>query len=435
MSWEFVLPCYFLGLILMIFTGMPVAIAFFVVNVFSIILLFGLKGLTLLTTSIFASVGNFTFITIPLYVFLGEILFCSGVVKYIFDAADNWIGNIRARLLIVSTISATIFGALTGAAMAVAAMFGSSVYPDMEKRGYDKKLCAGSILGGSSLAAIIPPSILIILVGTLAKVPIAQLLVSGIMPGVLLSILFIIYLVIRVKLNPKLAPLENPLKVSFLKKILSLMKCLPFLLIIFAILGFIFLGIATPTESAGVGILASIIVVGLYRRLNYSLIIKATLGTVKVSGMLFFILAGSRAFGEILGITGLTQDMVESVTSLNLSPTLLCLLMLFIIFILGCFIDQTSIIMITIPLYLPLVAKLGFNVFWYWTIYNIILTVGGITPPFGYVLFALKGATGDLISIEEIYQGSIPFVLITVVGVFIIMLFPEIVTWLPGTIK
>jgi len=313
-------------------------------------------------------------------------------------------------------------------------MLGVTILPEMIKRGYNKSLIAGTICAGANLAPIIPPSILVIVVGMLAQVSIARLLLAGVVPGLIISSCSIIYILIRVKLNPEIAPDYDVTKISFKEKIVSLIKSLPFTLIIFLVLGLILLGVATPTESAATGVIGAIIVSFIYNRKLFIPISKSVYSTMRTTGMILLIMASSKAFSQIFAISGASAGIVEIINNLSIHPLLMLAVLNLIPLILCCFMDQTSLLMILVPIYLPIVRVLSFDPIWFWILILINVTIGGMSPPFGYVLFSLKGAAGDRIKIEEIYKGVFIFIIIYILVMILIVCFPEIALWLPSKI-
>jgi tripartite ATP-independent transporter DctM subunit len=278
---------------------------------------------------------------------------------------------------------------------------------------------------------VIPPSVLCIVVGTLANVSIASLLISGVVPGLVLSGLFVAYILIRVKLNPTMAPDYEVSGVPLKEKIKALVLALPFGLIIFLILGLIMLGIATPTESAATGVVGALFLAALYKRLTFRAIRKSVFVTMRISGMILLIMAASSAFSQILAISGAARGVLNVVTHLDISPALMLIVMNAIPFVLCCFMDQISLMMILIPIYMPIVELMHFDQIWFWLLMLINITIGGITPPFGYVLFTLKGAS-DNVTISEIFVGIIPFVALFVLGMVLVAIYPPLATWLPS---
>jgi len=431
LDWWLILLLSIGGLLVLLSINIPVAIAFLTVDIIGLLLISGTKGLGLITASIYDSVSSITLGAIPLFYFLGEILFQSKAVNIILDAVDKLIGRLRARLNIVAIGVGTVLGALSGAAMADAAVLGATLLPEMTRRGYDKSMSVGTILCAGSLAAIIPPSILAVLIGSLANVSISRLLISGIIPGILLAVIFVTYVIVRVKLRPEMAPVYPVSDIPLSERIKALIRTLPFLLIILLVLGLILLGVATPTESAATGAIGAIIVVAFYRRLTVDAMKESIYATMRLTGMIFFIVAGSKAFSQFLALSGATHGLLEAIVNIEVHPMMMFAIMQFIPFVLGCFIDQISIVMIAVPIFIPVIKALHFDPIWFWLIFLINMTVGGITPPFGLVLFTLKGAAPQL-SVIEVYKGAIPFVLLILFGMVLIAIFPSIALWLPS---
>ena len=431
MEWYSFLGFSLTILVVLFCMGMPIAIAFFAVNIISLLVLMGPASLLLLTTSMLASTSSFSLAAIPLFILLGDILHQSKAVEIMFDAVDKWVGGVRARLHIVTVIVATIFGALSGAAIGTVATMGTTIFPEMNRRGYDKMLSAGAICAGASLAPIIPPSILAIVVATLANVSVAKLLISGIIPGVILAGIFVIYILIRVRLTPALAPTYDVSKIDFLQKVWALLRFLPFSAIIFLVLGLIMLGIATPTESAATGVIGALLVAALYRRLTFTAIKNSVFSTMKISGMILIIMASAQAFSQVIALSGAAKGLIELINYISVPQMVMFAIMNIIVLFLCCFMDQVSLMMILIPIYIPIIQLFGFDPIWFWLIILINITVGGISPPFGYVLFSFKGTTTEL-TLQETYRAIIPFVLLFVIGMLLVTLFPPLATWLPS---
>ena len=431
MDWYWILLLSIAGIFFLLALNIPVAISFFILNLIGLYAIAGHGALGLVTPSIFESVGSIALGAIPLFYFLGEVLFQSKTIHIILDAVDMWTGRFRARLNVVAISVGTILGALSGAAMADAAVLGSTLLPEMIRRGYDKRLGIGSILCAGSLGAVIPPSVLAVLIGSLANTSISKLLIAGIMPGLLLAGIFVIYVVIRVKINPKLAPPYQTSQITMQQKMIALLKIIPFLLIILMVMGFIMFGIATPTESAATGAFGAVITVAFFRRLTWKVLWDSAVSTLRLTSMIFFIVAGSKSFSQLLAMSGASKGLLDTISNADFAPAVMFIIMQAIPFFMGCFLDGISIIMIAIPIFMPIIDKLGFDPTWFWLIFLINLTVGGITPPFGLVLFTMKGAAPQ-VDIVDIYRAAIPFVALILLGMTIIALFPQIALWLPN---
>ncbi|MEQ9178006.1 MAG: TRAP transporter large permease [Nitratireductor sp.] len=432
MTWWMFLSGSFVMLLVLFATGLPIFLSFLLLNLAALFLLTGsFGGVLLIINSMFDTGTSFSLAAIPLFILLGEILFRSGAVNILFNAVDALIGNIRARLYAVAIVLSTIFGALSGSAMAVAAMMGSSLLPEMRARGYDRDLSIGALLAGSSLAPIIPPSVMAVVLGILSKVSIAALLIAGILPGLLLALAFFVYLVIRGRINPALAPISNRTALPGRERAGLVARALPFLLIIAAILGFILAGIATPTESAAVGCITAIVICAFFAELDIRKLIACLRSTASITTVITIIMVSSVSFSQVLNMSGATFKLVAAVTELNLPPAVMFVLLQILPFVLCMFIDQIALLIMLVPLYGPIVEALGFDPVWFWTIFLINMSIGGITPPFGYTLFALHGVTRD-VPLQAIFRAVIPFIGIFIVVIALLALFPGIILFLPS---
>lgn len=436
MEWVIVLIVFFGSLVGLMLTGLSVFVAFLIINLVSTALLIGSKGFGLFTNSLSESATIGSYATIPLFILMGEILFRSGSVDVLFDSVDRLVGQIRGRLYAVVIMIATVFGALSGSAIAVTAMLGRSALPNMEERGYSPRLSATVVLAGASLAPIIPPSLLAIIVGSLADVSIAGLLVAGIIPGIIISMMTACYVGISVFRNPDLAPpnvavADQDHDQDRGSAWIAAGRMVPFLLIIFMVMGLIMLGIATPGESAATGVLGAIGVAAIYRKVSVSMLREALVSATRLSVMIMIIVASSTLFSQLVAFTGSSRALVAWATDLGLSPMAMFALMMLLPLVLCMFIDQVAFLLMAVPLYEPLVAALGFDPIWFWTIFLINLTVGGVTPPFGYTLFTLAGAAPN-ISIGNVFRASLPVVVIFIFAMVLLAFVPQLVTWLPG---
>lgn len=433
MDWPLVLASFFGALLVLMMIGLPVFVAFLVVNLGGLLLLIGPRGFGLFANSVVDSLTTSAFAAIPLFLLMGEILFRSGSVEVLFDSVDRLVGRLRGRLYLVVIALSTIFGALSGSAVAVAALLGRSVLPSMTQRGYEPKLSAGVILAGASLAPIIPPSLLAIIVGSLAEVSIAGLLIAGLLPGLLLATLTGAWVGCSLLRDPEAAPAEARQKGARGSVAGAVLGMAPFLLIVFSVIGLIVLGIATPSESAATGVLGALAVAAIHRRLSWSMLVEALAAAAKISAMILIIVAASRLFSQLLAFTGASRALVAWSTGLDLDPLVMFALMMLVPFLLCMFLDQVAFLLMAVPLYGPLVAALGFDPIWFWTLFLINLTLGSITPPFGYTLFALAGAAPQL-GVGRIFRASLPVILVFVLGLVCLTIWPGLVTWLPAAL-
>jgi tripartite ATP-independent transporter DctM subunit len=424
-----------IGLLLaLLFLGIPVFVAFLILNVAGILVLMGPPGFGLFANSIFTTATITALATVPLFIVMGEILFRSGAMEAVLDSLDRLVARIRGRQYVLCILLSAILGALSGAAMAVAGLLGRSLLPEMLRRGYNTRLSTGVILAGASLDPIIPPSVLAILIATLAEVSTASLLLAGIVPGLLLMCLFLIYVLYRVWRDPSLAPdlsadlAEGKSTTSVTVAVLRLLPCS---FVFLMVMGVIMFGVATPTEAAATGVLGAIVVAAVYRGFSFRMIWEALRAAATVSALLLVIMCCAVMFSQLLTFTGATRAVAELLAHADLPAAVMLFLMMALPFVLFMFLDQLALMLVLIPIYLPLIKLYAFDPIWFWTLFLIVATVGGLTPPFGYVLFALKSAAPKL-STTEIFSASWPFVWLIVLGMVILATFPGLVTFLPN---
>jgi tripartite ATP-independent transporter DctM subunit len=428
------------ALVLVLLAGVPIYLGFMLLNGLGVLHFFGFSGTGMLVNSVVDSLTSQNMTTIPLFVLMGEILFRSGAVEVLFDSVNQLIGKIRGRLYVFTIVLSTIFGALCGSAVAVVAMLGRSVLPVMHKRGYDVQLSAAVIQGGASLAPIIPPSLLAVIIGSMANVSISGLLIAGIIPGLLLALLSIGYVYLCIWKDPSKAPANEPdqdLAASDKRriKIKALLHMLPFMLIIFFVMGLMLLGVATPSESAATGVVGSLLTAACYRKLSWAMVKDSLKSSAAVSTMILMIVATSVLFGQLLAFTGITQGLVGWVSTQDLHPMLMFWLLMVVPFVLCMFIDQLAFMLIAIPLYAPIVKLLEFDPIWFWTLFSINMTLASLTPPFGYTMFALRAAAPQIITLKQVFAASWPITWVFVFGMVLMSLFPQIITFLPAALK
>lgn len=434
MEWYWILAVSFLLLFVLMGTGLPVFVAFLIANVAGVLVTLGERGFGMFSNSMYETLTSESFVTIPLFVLMGEILFRSGSVDVLSSALDKWIGKVNGRMYYLVIGLSTIFGALSGAAAAVAAMLGRSVLPKMQKLGYDTNLTNFTILGGASLAPIIPPSLLVIVIGSLVRdTSIAGLLIAGIIPGLLIAFVLFLYVYFSISRKPELSPSSNEeVEIYSLKeKLKELANVSPFFIVIFSVMGLILLGVATPSEAAATGVVGAIITAAIYKSFDFRMLWDSLQSSAKISLMIIIIVASSKLFGQLLSFMGATSGLINFVSTLDLSDWMMFFILMLIPFILCMFIDQFAFILLAIPLYAPVVNAYDFDPIWFWTIFLINLTVGSLTPPFGYTLFALKGAA-DNVLISDVYRSAWPVVILFMASIAVFYFFPQIITFLPN---
>jgi len=433
MDWSVTLILSIIVLLMLFATGMPIFIAFLLVNVFSVFIMMGSTGFGLFANSFYNTVTSDSLLAIPLFILMGEILFRSDAVEILIDSVDKLVGNIKGRQYVLVTCLGAIFGALSGSAVAVSAMLGRSVMPIMLQRGYDTRLSAGAILGGASLAPIIPPSLLVVMIGSMVDTSIAKLLMAGVLPGVMIAGMMMLYSYIRIIKNSQLEPKRNgTAEVTYTakEKLRAIAKTMPFMIVIFSVMGLILLGVATPNESAATGVVGALIAAAIFRKLNFKMVYESVMGTASVSAMIMIIIASSMLFGQLLSFTGATSGLVTVATNLELPTVATFIVLMFIPFILCMFIDLFAVMLVAIPIYDPLLSVYNFDPVWFWTLFLINMSLGALSPPFGYTIFALKGAMPE-VSMDDVYGGAWPMVILFILAMVIMYIFPAIITFFP----
>ncbi|MHB8764072.1 MAG: TRAP transporter large permease [Deferrisomatales bacterium] len=437
MDWVSAL-CLLLGsMVLFMALGLPVAFAFLAVNVVgAAVFLGGSAGLSQLARNCTASLTSFTLVPIPLFVLLGEILFHTGVAFRAIDAVEKLIARVPGRLSIVSVVGGTIFASLSGSTIANTALLGSVLLPNMLKQGYHPSIAMGPIMATGGIAMLIPPSALAVLLGSLSGISISRLLIAGIVPGVMMSVLFLGYIIVRCLLNPALAPAYEAERLRGWQRFRPLViYVLPLLSIFGVVVGSIVLGWATPTESAALGCVASALAAAGYRSLSVRALLTSLTETAKISVMILFIIAASVTFSQILAFSGATNGLLRVLTGLDLGPLALVAGMILVLLFLGCFMDQVSMLMITIPFFIPLGQAVGINLLWLGVLMLIVMEVSFTTPPFGLILYVMKGVAPGHITMRQVYAAAGPFICLELVVLLVLFLFPLTATWLPSVMS
>ncbi|WP_246026270.1 TRAP transporter large permease [Saccharospirillum alexandrii] len=437
MEWYFALGFLLSLIVLFMGIGTPIALAFLAANVIgSWYFMGGQNGIIQLLNNGFGSLSKFSLVPIPLFLLMGELFFRSGLGMKMFNAIDQLMGKVPGRLSYVTVVGGTAFSTLSGSSMGSTALMGSLLVPEMTKRGYKKHMSIGPILGTGGLAIIIPPSALAVLLGTLAKIDIAQLLIAGIIPGLILALFYIVTIWVRTRLDPDAAPVYELEPVPFLAKIkLILTDIIPMVGVMVIIVMMMLTGLATPSESAAFGALGVIILGFVYRKMSWAVFTQSVSGSLKVTLMAYLIVFGSATFSQLLAFSGASSGLIEWATSYDLAPIYMLLAMFGVLLLLGTFMEQISIMMLTVPFFFPLAETLGFDLIWFGIIILLALEISFTTPPFGLLLFVMKGVAPAGTSMREIYTAAIPYILCSMLLVALMIIFPPIATWLPGMIN
>lgn len=433
-DWIFVLGVMFGGIIALLIIGVPVVFSFLTINLLGAVLFLGGEiGIMQMIRNLRPAVAQYALVPIPLFVMMGEIMLHTGMAARSIEAIDRLIARVPGRLSIVAVLGGTSFAALSGSSVANAAVVGKTLLPEMQRRGYHSTIAIGPVAAVGGIAVLIPPSALAVMLGSLAQISINDLLISGIIPGLLMMAFFLGYIVLRASLNPELAPAYQMEEIPWRDRVLPVIRdVLPLFLIFVAVVGSMLAGIATPTESAAIGVLASVIAGLCYRCITRQNLLTAVVETLKFSGMILIIICCSGTFSQILSFTGATQKLTTLVVGDgSIPPLLIVTLMLVLLLVLGCFMESASIIMLTLPIFLPILAALGVDKLWFGLLMMVALEIGLCTPPFGMLLFVVQGVLQGRESLTAIYRAVSPFILLELAVLLLILLVPETITWLP----
>ncbi len=437
MEWYFALLIIFGSLTVLMISGMPIAFAFLLVNIIGIFIWWGgISGIEGLILSINESVTNFSFLPMPLFVLMGSIMFHSGLGSNMIYALDKWLGRLPGRLSLLAVGGGTLFATLSGSGMASVAMLGSTLVPEMEKRGYKKPMTVGPVLGSGGLAIMIPPSNLGVIFGALALISIGKILIAIIIPGFLMAVLYATYIVVRCKFQPHLAPPYDVSRFRLAEKLLSTVRdILPLGSVVFMVIGLIFLGVATPTEAAATGSLTTFILAAAFRRLSWVVVKQATLSAIRITAMVFLIITAATAFSQILAFSGASKGLIALILGVPVPPLVVILGMMVVLWMLGMFINTVPIMMITIPIFMPIVNTLGFDPVWFAVLFLLNMEMASTSPPFGLMLFVMKGIAPPDTTMGDCYRGALPFLGSDLIVLLSIVFFPTLALWLPGLMR
>jgi len=432
MSVEILTMLFFGALLLFVMLGTPLAFALGGISVIFLYAEMGDLGFYLLASKMWETMQSPTLMAIPLFVFMAILLEKSGVANDLYDMMHEWWGGLRGGLAIGTVLICVIFAAMSGISGAAVVPMGTIALPKMLERGYDKKLALGAINAGGGWGILIPPSILMVLYSLLTEVSVGRLFAAGIGPGLLLFFLVSVYIGGRCWMQPELGPaLPKEERANWGQKLRSLKAVILPILIVVIVLGAIFGGYATPTEAAAIGVFGAMVATGVNRQLSWAVIRDASVATLKLTALIMWILFAAHAFSTAytaLGAQSLIQDMMNLVPGGRWGSLVF---MLAVLFILGMVLDPVGIMLITLPVFLPVVQSYGFDPIWFGILFIIMMEVGYMTPPFGFNLFYLKGVAPPDVTMGDIYASVTPYVIVTLIGVLLIILIPEIATYLP----
>jgi len=394
--------------------------------------------LNIFMSRMFGIMDNYVLIAIPLFILMAQLLDRSRVAEGLFDAMRYLLGPLKGGIALTVVVVSTLFAACTGIIGASIVTMGTLAMPVMLKYGYDKQLASGVICAGGTLGILIPPSIMLIIMGNEAGLSVGRLFAGALIPGLILGALYLIYIFLKCHFRPELGPPlseEERLSVSRLQIILLALKSLvPPMILIIGVLGSIFTGVATPTEASGVGSMLAFLLVVAYRRLNWKTVSESIIATAKTTTMVIMVAMGATCFTGVFLASGGGEVVRDIILGAGLGKWGVFTIMMIINFVLGMFIDWLGIVMITFPIFLPIAQDLGFDKLWFVVVTAVMLQDSFLTPPFGYALFYLKGVAPPEVSTKDIYWGAFPFWRLMELGLIICVLFPQTIMWLPSVL-
>jgi len=418
-------------LLILMFSGMRIAYAVSLVGTLGIVLIKGFGPAISLIGSIPGNVvGMYSYSAIPLFILMGYFAYTAGITDNLFETAKAWVQHIRGGLPVATVLASAGFATVSGASTASSLVLGKITIPQMLKNGVDPRLAAGTVAMSGTLAALIPPSTIIIIYGILTEQSISSMLIAGIIPGVFSVIAYILLIYIRSRLSSGGG--ETPQKLPLMERIKSLKKTFGMLILIIVVIGGIYMGFFTPTEAAAIGALGSFVLS--IRNMTMAKIQESIIETVKVSTMIFAILVGISIFIRFLAHSGITKTLNSYVLSLSIPPLTIIFAMLFVYLLLGMFMDGVSMMMLTLPVFFPLIVSLGFNLIWFGIIVVKMAEIGMVTPPVGLNCFMVKRAAPD-IPMGTIFRGVTPFIVVDMAVILFLIFVPEVVTFLPDLMK
>ncbi|MDT8377885.1 MAG: TRAP transporter large permease [Desulfotignum sp.] len=424
-----------LFMILMFLTRMPVAFVMATVGFvgFSIVISTD-AGLVLLSRNIYETFDSYDLTTIPLFILMGQLGFNSGISKRLYDAGYKFLGSIRGGLAMATVTACTAFGAVCGSSPATAATMATVGLPEMRRYNYDDELATGSVASGGGIGMIMPPSVVLIIYGILTEQSIGALFVAGIFPALLVTLLFIICIYIRCRISPDQGPRGEHF--SWPQKLRSLLGLTETLIVFVLVIGGIFIGLFTPTEAAAIGAFGVLLIGVIRRQITWKGFVKSLMETLRTSCMVLMLIAGAVIFGKFLAVTRIPFEIAGWVSGLEIAPVLVLGVILLIYFFGGCFMDALAFVTLTVPIFFPVVMELGYDPIWFGIIIVMVTEMGVITPPVGinvYVVYGVaKNVLDEGVPLEKIFKGIFPFLIAVIIGVFILILFPQIIMYLPN---
>ena len=434
MSLELITALYFIVLFTVLFMGLPVAFGLGGTAVLFAMIMEP-RALMAVPSAFYSTPWSTILVTVPLFLFMGSLIRFSGIAEAAYDAVYKLIGHIHGGLAIGTVKVCTIFAAVTGITPPATITMAQIAYPSMMKYGYDRSIAIGAIAAGGALGALIPPSVPFIFYGLLAKVSIGDLFLAGVLPGLMLAVFYGVYIGVRCRLQPEIGPaLPADKRFTIGEKARAVVNIWPFAVLIFIVLGVIWGGVATPAEAAAFGAAGAFVINLIYGRLTWHVLRESLSTTIKLTGMGLWILIGATIFLNIFNTMGSQDLLTQMVLAMPGGTNGILFMMMVIIIVLGMVMDDWAIIMLCTPLFVPILNELGVDKLWFGALFIVAIQIAYLTPPFGFVLFWLKGVLPKDVSMRDIYGSVGPFVLLQLLGLTLLFLFPGIAVWLPNTL-
>ncbi len=421
------------ALLILIFSKMPVGFLMALIGFVGFGFLVSFEAsLNLIARDVFAVFGSYNLTVIPLFVFMGQIAFHSGISARLFDTAYKFMGHLPGGLAIATVWACAAFSAICGSTNATAATMAAATLPEMKRYNYKAGLATGVVAAGGSLGILIPPSVIFIVYGIMTEQSIGKLFIAGIIPGILLTLLFIATIVIWVMLKPDLAPRAQ--RATFREMIASLSGLVETLLLFLLVMGGLFAGFFTPTEAGGIGAFGTLALAVIKRNLTWKGFIAALFETTRISCMILVIVAGATIFGHFLAVSRIPFEIANWISGFDLPPYVIMFFIILVYLVGGCFIDALALIMLTVPIFYPVITHFGYDPIWFGVIIVLITQIGIITPPVGINVYVVSGVARD-VPLEVIFKGSVPFLIALIIGTFLLIPFPQIALYLPSLIR
>jgi tripartite ATP-independent transporter DctM subunit len=421
-------------LVLMVF-GLPIAFCLGSVGVLFAFIFWGPASLALVSTNLFGFMSDFILLAIPLFVFMANMLQHSGIAEDLYEMMYKWFGPVRGGLAMGTVAICAVIAAMSGLSAAGTLSTGLVALPSMLKRRYDKSIAIGCIAAGGALGALIPPSVPMVVYGFMASVSVGRMFLGGVIPGLMLSAFFIVYIGIRCFFSPGLCPALGPdERATWNEKFRSMKLVILPVLLILAVLGSIFSGFATPTEAAGVGALGSLICSLINRRLTWENLKTSAYSTLRLTAMLMWIMGAAAVFNAVFTGLGASQLVSNSLSQFQINPWLIIIIMQVSLLLLGMIMDPNGIMMITVPIYVPIITMLGFDPVWFGILFVMNMEIAYLSPPFGWNIFYLRSIAPPEVTLMDIYKSIIFFVMLQLLGLIVVMIFPNVAMVLPNAV-